>query len=211
MENEVKTPLPAENKTVNSPAENTESNSVLPSTSASSKFGLLEVTFIIIAIIGIIGFFYLGSRQERYEKTLSEEPKVLYSHEVAKEDSSNETPPGYKYLADSSFSSWTATVKGILVEKNQSDFVLSPISETRTKDGKVVIKKVEDAKPVRIIISTEKPTFYFLGKNQDITKPIPTMEYEQLPLNSTVRGGVSISYVDNEIMLIGKSFTASEQ
>jgi hypothetical protein len=98
-----------------------------------------------------------------------------------------------------------------LVEKNQSDFVLSPISETRTKDGKVVIKKVEDAKPVRIIISTEKPTFYFLGKNQDITKPIPTMEYEQLPLNSTVRGGVSISYVDNEIMLIGKSFTASEQ
>ena len=211
MENEEKTQLPAESTSVSTPVENQASPTVATSSLKKSRVGLIEIIFLCIVIIGACGAFYFGTRQEKTEKIAADEPKVLYTREVAKDDQSSENPPGYMYLADSSFSNWTATVKGILTEKNAAGFILEPISEKRTKDGKVEIKKIDDAKPINIVISDEKPTFYFSAKNQDISKPIPAIEYEKLPLNSVVRGGVSISYVNNQITLTGKSFSASEQ
>lgn len=199
---------PANNTPQSVPTEPT--TPVAPEGQGSPKKGFSKkVIFFLVSLFMIIIFLAIGYMFAPVTRLESKAPSTVYSREVAPQDK-EEPSQIYSYLSDSAFSKWSGSVGGILTEKNEQSFKIEPITEKRLDGGVLLIEKVPDSKIFEISFSNDT-TFYFMSKEHNPEDELQAITYADIPLNTIVRGGVNITYVNDELFFDGVSFSVSEQ
>ncbi|MFI5265139.1 MAG: hypothetical protein ACHQT7_00125 [Candidatus Levyibacteriota bacterium] len=177
----------------------------------NKKPGKALLVFILVNVFGVATLGFIGYAISPKSVGVSNAPKVLYSREVAPEDKNSTLPSSMRYLTDTTFTNWSGTVKGSFLNEQQGQFSIAPISETRLKDGTISIEKIPNVNPIIIKIGSEPPSFFYIASNHPLNQPIPSIAYNSIIPGSIVRGTVMVNYVNNNIELVGKSFSITQQ
>lgn len=159
---------------------------------------------IVLGIVSIIlGKVFYGLFDRSSEQ-------VVITEEKSEEDAEVKLPLYLSYLNDSSFSNWSAFVTGVVTSKDEGSFTITPTTEEFLPGGQTKVSLVKNAKPLIVAISSQGPAFYYStpSANTSFTPP-STITFEDVAINSLISGNADISYINDNIVLLGKNFVIS--
>lgn len=162
--------------------------------------------FLFCTILLCILFLLIGARTNI---TYLAADAPAYKAEIAPDDKKTAFPEYFRYLEDSSFSNWTALVKGEIVSKDTNSFILNPVSEKYDDTGNVTISNLSQEKNLKIVVPPSKVTFY--EANADPKQASKKINFQEVGVNVIARGTVNVIYLNDEILLEATTFSLSKK